>query len=138
MGIRSARSRSASVRASMASVFNLRLGNRPGLQGIGNHRANWGYGYGLRLWLCVANLGTTTLGTGYGYGYGDGSTTGSTYIRYSIQWTPPGGWTAGNYFIRFLVYGDGVGTAFTTPGTISFTLSDYPYTVVPLRRELLT
>ena len=57
----------------------------------GGWTSGYGYGSGYAYWI---NQGYS-FGSGYGYGYGGGITS----ITYTVQWTSPAGWPAGNYQI---------------------------------------
>jgi hypothetical protein len=92
--------------------------------------AGWGYGTASRYGYGYAysiGWGTHTLGYGYssdtfGYGYSSGSVyTGPTTITYSLNWSCPSDWPAGNYRIRVFVNGDS-SVRFTTDTYVSFTL----------------
>src|SRR3972149_3723853 len=65
-------------------------------------------------------------GYGYGYGYGYGGYVGPATLTYQITWTPPSSFLTGTYNIKVMVYGNGSSTAFTHPGTYSFTLNVAP------------
>ena len=96
----------------------------------GNAGSGWGYGYGSRYGYGYGyqsgTWGTSSFGNGYGYGYGYGGYVGQVSMIYTVTWTSPAVWPEGTYNIKVLVYGNGGGTAFTHPETISFVLSVPP------------
>jgi len=81
-----------------------------------------GYGYRDPEGLGYHIVGGTTGGYGYGYS----SNRGDTSITYTIVWTPPTNWPAGNYNIRTFVYADAAKTKKWAGTSSSFTLSAAP------------
>jgi transcriptional regulator with XRE-family HTH domain len=76
----------------------------------------YSYGYGYR---DPDGSGYHYFGTRGGYGYGYGSYSGATHIIYTVYWTSPSGWPAGNYQIKALVYGSATQKFSETSGTFS-------------------
>ncbi|HEY82603.1 MAG TPA: helix-turn-helix domain-containing protein [Dehalococcoidia bacterium] len=78
----------------------------------------YSYGYGYRE---PQGWGWHYFGTRGGYGYGQSPYKGATSITYTIYWTSPSGWPAGDYKVKVLVYGNGTKKFSGTSST--FTLS---------------
>ena len=76
--------------------------------------SGYGYGSGYAYWI---NQGYS-FGYSYGYGYGGGLTA----ITYTIQWTSPASWPAGNYQIDAKITASGPSLTKTFTGSDNFTL----------------
>jgi hypothetical protein len=80
--------------------------------------AGWGGGSSASRTAYWGGYGYSLSG-GYGYGYAAGS--GNTSITYSITWSTPAGWPAGNYYAKVIIHGDNTRTFSETSTNFSLT-----------------